>query len=75
MRYRFRRQEQRYCNWRCHCPSYRKQGFGTELLISLFTQLLAEQKTPYLFYNNPAAKSVYEQIGMTEVCEWLVIGV
>lgn len=56
-------------------PAYRNHGFGTEVLIALFTQLLAENKYPYLFYNNPRAKSVYQSIGMTEVCEWKVVEV
>ncbi|UTR07104.1 GNAT family N-acetyltransferase [Alkalihalobacillus sp. LMS6] len=52
---------------------YRKRGLGTDVLCALFSALLREGKYPYLFYNNPAAKSVYEKIGMTGVCEWQVI--
>lgn len=54
-------------------PRYRNKGYGTEVLIGLFQMLLDEGKYPYLFYNNPAARSVYKKIGMTEVCEWRVI--
>lgn len=54
-------------------PSYRGNGYGTEVLIGLFDQLLQEGKYPYLFYNNPAARSVYLKLGMTEVCEWRVV--
>ncbi|WP_113927036.1 GNAT family N-acetyltransferase [Bacillus sp. P14.5] len=54
-------------------PHFRNKGYGTEVLIGLFQMLLEEGKYPYLFYNNPAARSVYKKIGMTEVCEWRVI--
>jgi len=56
-------------------PKFRNMGYGTEVLIGLFKMLLEERKYPYLFYNNPAARSVYQNIGMTEVCEWRVIKV
>jgi len=56
-------------------PKYRNLGYGTETLIGLFEMLLKEGKYPYLFYNNPAARSVYKKMGMKEVCEWRVIWV
>lgn len=54
-------------------PVYRGLGYGTEVLIGLFDRLLQEGKYPYLFYDNPAARSVYKKLGMTEVCEWRVL--
>jgi len=54
-------------------PKFQNRGYGTEVLIGLFEMLLKEGKYPYLFYNNPAARSVYRNIGATEVCEWSVI--
>lgn len=56
-------------------PKVRNMGYGTEVLLGLFERLLEEGKYPYLFYNNPVARSVYQNIGMTEVCEWRVIKV
>ncbi len=56
-------------------PEYRNQGYGTEVLVDLFAALLREGKYPYLFYNNPAARSVYKNLGMTEVCQWRVVSV
>lgn len=53
-------------------PEYRNQGYGSEVLIGLFESLLQEGKFPYLFYSNPAARRVYKNIGMIEVCEWRV---
>ncbi|MGE8205565.1 GNAT family N-acetyltransferase [Heyndrickxia sp. NPDC080065] len=57
----------------CTDPSCRGMGYGTDVLIGMFEQLLKEGKYPYLFYNNPAARRVYRNLGMTEVCEWRVI--
>ena len=54
-------------------PKFRNKGYGTEVLIELFNNLLNEGKYPYLFYNNPAARSVYKKIGIKEVCEWRVM--
>ncbi|QFT89515.1 Acetyltransferase (GNAT) family protein [Bacillus sp. THAF10] len=54
-------------------PEFRGKGYGTEVLIALFDQLLIEGKVPYLFYSNPAARSVYKNLGMDEVCEWRVL--
>jgi predicted GNAT family acetyltransferase len=56
-------------------PQFRNKGYGTEVLIGLFEMLLKEGKYPYLFYTNPIARSVYKNLGMTEVCEWRVIDV
>ena len=53
-------------------PKFRNKGFGSEVLIGIFEVLLKEGKKPYLFYNNPSARSVYMKIGMEEVCEWRV---
>lgn len=54
-------------------PNHRNKGYGTEVLVGLFNDLLDEGKTPYLFYNNPVARSVYRNLGAKEVCEWRVI--
>lgn len=59
----------------CTDPLYRGKGYGTEVLIGLFDQLLKEGKYPYLFYNNPVARHVYKNLGMTEVCDWRVLKV
>lgn len=56
-------------------PKFRGRGYGTEVLIGLFEMLLKEGRYPYLFYSNPVARNVYKNLGMTEVCEWLVLEV
>lgn len=54
-------------------PDHRRKSYGTEALIGLCNQLLEEGKYPYFFYNNPEARVVYKNLGMTEVCEWRVV--
>lgn len=54
-------------------PNYRGTGLGTELIGGVCHLLLSEGKAPYLFYNNPIARRLYINIGMTEVCEWRVV--
>lgn len=54
-------------------PKHRGKGYGTEVLIGLFNDLLEEGKIPYLFYNNPVARRVYKNLGAKEICEWRVI--
>jgi uncharacterized protein len=54
-------------------PEYRNRGYSSEVLICLFEALINEGKYPYLFYSNPAARRVYINLGMEEVCEWRVV--
>lgn len=53
-------------------PAFRNRGYAAQVLSSLFNQLLQEGKFPYLFYTNPAARSVYLRAGMEEICPWRV---
>ncbi|RAU95698.1 GNAT family N-acetyltransferase [Paenibacillus sp. YN15] len=53
-------------------PDFRNKGCAAEVLAELFGQLLREGKYPYLFYTNPAARSVYLRAGMEEICPWRV---
>ncbi|WP_054704044.1 GNAT family N-acetyltransferase [Bacillus sp. JCM 19041] len=54
-------------------PDFRGNGYGTHLLTLVFKRLLQEGKTPYFFYNNPKARSVYLSIGLQEICDWRVL--
>lgn len=53
-------------------PDFRNKGYAAQVLAALFNQLLQEGKYPYLFYTNPAARSVYLHAGMEEICPWRV---
>jgi uncharacterized protein len=53
-------------------PDFRNKGYAAQVLAALFNQLLQEGKFPYLFYTNPAARSVYRRAGMEEICPWRV---
>lgn len=50
----------------------RNRGYASQVLTALFNQLLLEGRFPYLFYTNPAARSVYLRAGMEEICPWRV---
>ena len=54
-------------------PHHRDKGYGMDLLIRLCSQLLIEGKTPYFFYNNPKARSIYLKIGVLETTNWRVL--
>ncbi|MDF2935129.1 MAG: acetyltransferase family protein [Paenibacillaceae bacterium] len=53
-------------------PAFRNQGYAAKVLAELFHLLLQEGKYPYLFYTNPAARSVYLRAGMEEIFPWRV---
>lgn len=55
-------------------PAYRGQGYATVATAALCAELLAEGKTPYLFYNktNVPAARVYAAIGFESIDEWIL---
>ncbi|WP_169871325.1 GNAT family N-acetyltransferase [Shouchella patagoniensis] len=53
--------------------NFRGNGYGTHLLTLVCKKLLQEGKTPYFFYNNPKARSVYVSLGLQEICDWRVL--
>lgn len=53
-------------------PDFRNKGYAAQVLTALFNLLLQEGKFPYLFYTNPAARSVYLRAGMEEIYPWRV---
>ena len=54
-------------------PDYRKSGLATVCVYELCKDLLAEGKIPCLFYDNPAAGSIYRRIGFEEIGKWDMI--
>ncbi|WP_099222035.1 GNAT family N-acetyltransferase [Listeria costaricensis] len=51
---------------------YRGQGFASTIMKRLCCDLLAEGKTPCLFYNNPVAGKMYHQIGFEDVSDFVL---
>nr|WP_240616053.1 GNAT family N-acetyltransferase [Listeria kieliensis] len=49
---------------------YRGRGFASTIMKRLCCDLLAEGKTPCLFYDNPVAGKMYRKIGFTDVGDY-----
>jgi len=54
----------------CTEESHRKQGFASACVTRLCRTLLNEGKVACLFYDNPAAASIYKRIGFRDVGRW-----
>ena len=52
---------------------YRRQGLMTQVLSKLCQDLLNEQKTLCLFYDNPEAGAVYHKLGFKRIGKWKMI--
>ena len=52
---------------------YRCQGLMTQVLSKLCQDLLNEQKTLCLFYDNPEAGAVYHNLGFKTIVKWKMI--
>ncbi|EUJ25393.1 GNAT family acetyltransferase [Listeria floridensis FSL S10-1187] len=51
---------------------YRGRGFASTIMKRLCCDLLAEGKTPCLFYDNPIAGKIYHKIGFTDVGDYML---
>ncbi|WP_433742248.1 GNAT family N-acetyltransferase [Falsibacillus pallidus] len=54
----------------CTLPSYTKKGYGSMCVSKVCQVLLAEGKELCLFYDNPAAGSIYKRIGFKDIGFW-----
>lgn len=54
-------------------PGYAKRGYATRCMEKLCSDLLAEGKTICLFYDNPAAGSIYKRLGFEDIGYWSMI--
>ncbi|WP_163651983.1 GNAT family N-acetyltransferase [Listeria sp. PSOL-1] len=52
--------------------NYRNQKFASTILKRLCCDLLAEGKTPCLFYHNPIAGKMYHKIGFEDVSDFVL---
>ncbi|MEI6287767.1 MAG: GNAT family N-acetyltransferase [Bacillota bacterium] len=53
---------------------YRGKGYATACMRKLCATLHAEGKVPCLFYDNPAAGSIYHKLGFRNIGDWMLIG-
>ncbi|WP_150267997.1 GNAT family N-acetyltransferase [Paenibacillus tepidiphilus] len=51
-------------------PEHRKQGLARRLVAQLCADLLAEGKSLCLFYDNPKAAAIYEELGFRRIGSW-----
>jgi predicted GNAT family acetyltransferase len=54
-------------------PNHRKKGLASICVYELCKDLLDEGKIPCLFYDNPAAGSIYRRLGFEEIGKWDMI--
>ena len=53
-------------------PQYRHKGYAAACMSFLCNELLEEGKTVCLFYDNPAAGSIYMRLGFADTGKWLM---
>ena len=51
-------------------PDYRNKGYATSCMTVLCRELLNENKTVCLFYDNPKAGSIYKKLGFKDIGIW-----
>jgi predicted GNAT family acetyltransferase len=51
----------------------RNQGYASAAMTHLCAELLAEGKQPCLFYDNPAAGSIYRRLGFEDIGPWKLV--
>ncbi|SHK15904.1 GNAT family N-acetyltransferase [Tepidibacter formicigenes] len=54
----------------CTHPNYRKKGYASVCMTHICKELLSENKTLCLFYNNPDAGKIYKRLGFKDVGLW-----
>lgn len=56
----------------CTHPEHRNKGYASELLMKTCKEVLVEDKSLCLFYDNPSAGKIYERIGFKTIGEWSI---
>ncbi|WFD10345.1 GNAT family N-acetyltransferase [Tepidibacter hydrothermalis] len=54
----------------CTHPNYRKKGYASACVSHLCKDLLKENKTLCLFYDNPKAGEMYKKLGFEDIGTW-----
>lgn len=57
----------------CTHPEHRKQGYATMCVNALCQEVLQEGRSLCLFYDNPAAGSIYRRIGFRDIGRWTIL--
>ncbi|KHE69584.1 GNAT family N-acetyltransferase [Halobacillus sp. BBL2006] len=56
----------------CTHANYKQRGFASLCMTRLCKELLSEGKMLCLFYDNPAAGSIYKRIGFEDIGKWMM---
>ncbi len=54
-------------------PAYRGKGLATSVVSALCRYLLERDVIPVLFFENPAAATIYHKLGFVDFAEWVVV--
>lgn len=54
-------------------PACRGRGYAAACIAKLSAALLAEGKTPCLFYDNPSAARIYKALGYRDIGDWSLL--
>lgn len=53
-------------------PKYRNRGLATKCIVKICSELLGENKTPCLFYDNEKAGEIYHKLGFENIGDWSI---
>ncbi|QEN05106.1 GNAT family N-acetyltransferase [Thiospirochaeta perfilievii] len=53
-------------------PDFRKKGFAKECVGRLCLEMIKEDKSVLLFYNNPDAGKLYKSLGFKDINRWVI---
>lgn len=56
----------------CTLERAKKKGYATECITALCNELIGEGKECCLFYDNPAAGSIYKKVGFEDIGIWVM---
>ena len=54
-------------------PNFRKKGYASKLIYELCKELLKDEISPCLFFDNPSAGNIYKKLGFEEIGKYLLI--
>lgn len=57
----------------CTCPDSRNKGYGTQVVSAVVDDLLSKGKIACLFFDNPAAASIYHKLGFEDINQYTMM--
>lgn len=53
-------------------PNFRNRGLATKCIVKICSELVSENKTPCLFYDNEKAGEIYYKLGFQKIGNWSI---